>query len=129
VPVVKFTGNMSVGYVLIDWNAAHRISGMKRVGVGSALEFENNAILETSGLIVDVYKKMSDGLDANGNIKANAKPEFQVTDCYMDSEDFNISEGSAGDHNQTFRYLTPIFYAAKGVEEGVDVSAFDRSIR
>ncbi len=128
VPITKFSGSFTAAYTLIDWNLAARIEGQKRVGVGSAAQFEMNAILADTPITIDVYKKVSDGLDGNGNVKQDANLAFQINDCYMDSESFNLAEGGVGSHNQSFRYLTPIMYAEKG-NEGVAIENFDRSIR
>ena len=109
-PVLKFSGSMSCSYALIDWDAAYRIAGVTRTQIGSKEEFEAR-VLFSSGLTIDVYKKISDGINpADGKLKVDQKAAFQIRQCFMDSEGFDLPEGSVGSHDQSFRYLEPITY-------------------
>lgn len=73
--------------------------------------FEDQLVLNTNGVQVDLFTKVQDVLDANGNIKPKLIPFASIHDALIETDRYTVSENSFGGHNQTFIYLTPILQA------------------
>jgi hypothetical protein len=72
--------------------------------------FEDQLVLDVDGVQVDIFKKVSDVIDANGIIKPKLKPYAIVKNCLIESDSFDISDGAIAGHSQSFKYLTPLTY-------------------
>jgi len=72
--------------------------------------FEDQLVLDVDGVQVDIFKKITDVIDAQGIIKPKLVPYAIVQKCLIESDSFNITEGAVAAHNQSFKYLTPLTY-------------------
>lgn len=70
--------------------------------------FEDQLVLDTQGVQIDIFKKVADVIDANGIIKPKLIPYAVVQNCLIESDSFQISEGGIAGHNQSFKYLKPM---------------------
>ena len=70
--------------------------------------FEDQLILDTEGVQVNIFKKISDVVGADGIIKPKLIPYAIVKNCLIESDSFDISEGSIAGHSQSFKYLVPL---------------------
>lgn len=76
--------------------------------LNGAASFEDQLVLDSEGVQVDIFKKVSDVVDANGIIKPKLQPYAIVKNCLIESDSFDISEGSIAGHSQSFKYLVPL---------------------
>lgn len=115
-PATKFTGTVSCEFMSVDFTREGIQKALRRnfkniqsqVSNG-APSFEDQLVLDSDrGVQIDIFKKIEDLIDANGNIIPKAVPYAVIQRCLIDSDSFSVSEGSIGSHNQSFRYLDPI---------------------
>lgn len=115
-PVTSWTGSLSCEYMSINFsnegikNALRRYLPNLASQVLNSLEsFEDQVVLDsTTGVQIDIFKKVEDVIDANGIIKPKLVPYAIVRNCLIESDSFNVSEGSLAGHSQSFKYLSPI---------------------
>lgn len=113
-PVVEWSGTLSCSFFEITFKT-QGVPGAIRRDVQSPQEFEDNILLDHSGIQLDIFKKVEDFIDPTTKlIKAKTEPYAVVTRLLIESEDFDISEGSVAGHNQSFRFLDPILYPTDG---------------
>lgn len=72
--------------------------------------FEDQLVLDTIGVQVDIFKKVKDLVDQNGIIKPKLTPFAVVKRCLVTGEGFDISEGTVSRKNQSFVCITPVTY-------------------
>lgn len=72
--------------------------------------FEDQLVLDSEGVQVDMFKKIEDVIDQYGVIKPKLEPFAIVKRCLIEGEGFDLSEGTVGRKNQSFRCLSPITY-------------------
>ena len=115
-PVTKFNGTVSCEFMSIDFGREAINNAIRRnlpiiasqVFSGSP-SFEDQLVLDSDrGVQIDIFKKIEDLIDSNGNIVPKAVPYASIARCLIDGDSFNISEGSVGGHTQSFQYLDPI---------------------
>lgn len=113
--VVEWDGTLNCEFMEIDFTKTGITNAIRRALPNIASQvlnekssFEDQLVLDTEGVQVNIFKKVSDIVDANGIIKPKLKPYAIVRNCLIDSESFDISEGSIAGHSQSFKYLTPI---------------------
>lgn len=115
-PATKFSGTVSCEFMSDDFTKEGIRKALRRdiksinsqLATGGA-SFEDQLVLDSDrGVQIDIFKKIEDIIDANGNIIPKAVPYAIIQRCLIDSDSFNISEGAIGSHNQSFRYLDPI---------------------
>lgn len=70
--------------------------------------FEDQLVLDSEGVQIDIFKKVSDVIDAKGIIKPKLEPYATVYNCLIESDSFDVSENNIAGHSQSFKYLTPI---------------------
>jgi hypothetical protein len=72
--------------------------------------FEDQLVLDVDGVQIDIFKKVADVVNPDGTIKPKLKPYAIVRKCLIESDSFDISEGSIAGHSQSFKYMTPLTY-------------------
>lgn len=115
-PATKFSGTVSCEFMSVDFTKEGIRKALRRdfKNIGSqvftgAPSFEDQLVLDSDrGVQIDIFKKVEDIIDANGNIIPKAVPYAVISRCLIDSDSFNVSEGSIAAHSQSFRYLDPI---------------------
>jgi len=113
--VTEWEGTLSCEFMEIDFTRSGIPDAIRRNFTNIASQalingssFEDQLILDADGVQVDIFKKTKDAVDSNGIIKAKLKPFAIVRRCLIESDSFDISEGSIGGHSQSFKYLEPI---------------------
>lgn len=115
--VVEWEGTLSCDFMEIRFeetgipNAVRRKIGStaSQVLIGQT-SFEDQLVLDADGVQIDIFKKVTDVIDPNGFILPKLEPYATVYNCLIESDSFDISEGSVSGHSQTFKYLTPVTY-------------------
>lgn len=115
--VVEWEGTLSCSFMEVHFNetgvpgAINRNSASVASQVSSGgSSFEDNLVLDADGVKVSIFKKEKDVLNADGTIKPKLTPYATVRRCLIESDSFDISEGSIAGHDQSFSYLDPITY-------------------
>lgn len=113
--VTAWTGTLSCEFMSVSFkddgikNAIRRGFNNVLSQASSGTEsFEDQLVLDSEGVQVDIYKKVADIIDADGNIKPKITPYAIVRKCLIESDSFQISDGGIAGHNQSFRYLIPV---------------------
>lgn len=121
-PVVKFTGTVTCDFMSIDFasegirNAIRRnLPNLASRVFDGEISLEDQLSIDSDrGVQIDVFKKVEDVLNADGTIKPKAIPYAVIQNCMIESDSFNISEGTVGGKNQSFRFLRPIQLVKQG---------------
>lgn len=117
-PVTMWSGTLSCEYMSVDFasegikNAIRRyLPNLASQVLNGSESFEDQLVLDSDrGVQVDIFKKIEDVIDANGNIKPKLVPYAIVRNCLIESDSFNLSEGSLAGHSQSFKYLKPLSF-------------------
>lgn len=119
-PVVEWSGTVSCSFFEMSYEASGVNGAIRRdVGVGNAgsliasnnaqTNFEDNLVLDTVGVQLDIYKKVKDIIDpTTGLIVPGLKPYAIIGHCLIESDNVTIDEGNVSGRDQTFMYLDPI---------------------
>lgn len=119
-PVVEWAGSVSCSFFEISYEKSGVKDAIRRdVGIGNALSqiatgnnqtnFEDNLVLDTVGVQLDLYKKIQDVIDpASGLIVPKLKPYAIIGRCLIESDNVTIDEGNVSGRDQTFMYLDPV---------------------
>lgn len=71
--------------------------------------FEDQLVLDTEGVQIDIFKKVSDIIDpVTGIIKPALQPYAIITKALIESDSFDISDGNVAGHSQSFKCLEPV---------------------
>ena len=70
--------------------------------------FEDQLVLDDSGVQVDVFKKVKDVQMSDGKIIPKVAPIAVIKRCMIDSDAMNIAEGGVSSRRQSFKYLDPV---------------------
>jgi hypothetical protein len=115
--VVEWEGTLSCDFMEVDFSKSGITNAIRRIFpniasnvLNGGASFEDQLVLDTEGVQVDIFKKVSDVIDASGVIKPKLKPYAIVKNCLIESDSFDISEGSISGHSQSFKYLVPLTY-------------------
>lgn len=115
--VTEWEGTCSCDFIEVDFKTSGITDAIRRVFPNIAsqvlagdVSFEDQLILDTDGVQIDIFKKVRDVLDVNGNIKPKLQPYAIISNCLIEQEGFDISEGSIVGHSQSFKYLKPITF-------------------
>jgi len=106
---ISWAGDFTVDHYLIRWDIA-RIPGSIKRDVQTDEQFEDWLVHQENGLQIDMFKKISDVIDANGIPVVNPLPFGVIKGAFMVDDSFNVSEGQVGGHAQAFQYIHPIIY-------------------
>lgn len=119
-PVVEWSGTLSCEFMSIDFQTEGITDAVRRAMPNVASQvlnggqsFEDQLILDATGVEIDIYKKISDVVDAKGNITPKLAPYAIVYNCLIESDSFDISEAAIAGHSQSFKYLTPVVTISK----------------
>lgn len=114
-PVVGWQGTLNCSFMSISFDKDGLPDAIKRKFPNVASQvlagessFEDQLVLDNDGITMDIFKKVTDAIDANGNIKPMLEPYVTVRNLLIESQGFDISDGAIVGHDQTFSYLTPI---------------------
>jgi hypothetical protein len=118
-PVVEWAGTVSCSFFEISFEKTGIPNAIRRdVGIGNAASqiatgnpqtnFEDDLVLSTQGVQLDIYKKIKDILGPTGLIVPKVQPYAIIGRCLIESDSINIDEGNVSGHDQTFMYLDPI---------------------
>jgi hypothetical protein len=115
--VTEWDGSLSCDFMEIEFQKTGIKNAIRRIFPNIASQvlngnssFEDQLVLDVDGVQVDIFKKVSDVIDANGIIKPKLKPYAIVKNCLIESDSFDISDGAIAGHSQSFKYLTPLTY-------------------
>lgn len=113
--VIEWEGTLSCEFMEVNFTKTGITNAIRRAFpniasqvLDGAASFEDQLILDTEGVQVNIFKKISDVVDANGIIKPKLTPYAIVKNCLIESDSFDISEGSIAGHSQSFKYLVPL---------------------
>lgn len=107
-PPIDWAGSLTCDFYEIDFTNTGIDKAILR-NVQTNQEFEDNLLLNSDGVQIDVFKKIQDVIDPNtGKRKATTKPYAIIKRCFIESDGFDISEGAISGHNQGFKFLDPI---------------------
>lgn len=105
---VEWSGTLSCSFYEINFFQSGIRNGIRR-DVANKQEFENQLVLDSEGVQIDIFKKISDVVDAETGLIGDAiKPYATVTRCLIDNESIDISEGQISGRDQSFMYLDPV---------------------
>lgn len=115
--VTDWEGTLSCDFMEIKFhetgikNAIRRNFANARSQVTTGgISFEDQLVLDVDGVQIDIFKKVTDVVNADGTIKPKLEPYAIVKRCLIESDSFDISEGAIAGHSQTFKYLDPLVY-------------------
>lgn len=84
------------------------VSARSQVLVGQE-SFEDQLVLDTEGVQLDIFKKITDVIDPiTGIIKPTLEPYAIITKCLIESDSFDIQDGNVSGHSQSFKCMEPI---------------------
>lgn len=112
--VTEWDGTLSCEFMNIDLNVSGIPNAIRRnfsstssqVTTGDS-SFEDQLVLDTEGVQVDMFKKVADVLNPDGSIKPMLKPFAIIQGCLIESDSFEVSEGAISGRSQSFKYLHP----------------------
>lgn len=115
VPVVTWAGTLTCDQISISFINGGIPGGIRRnfknavsQVLNGAASFEDQLVLDDQGVQIDVFKKVSDVINAQGIINPKLEPFIIVKQCFIDSDSLEVTEGGLAGHNQSYRYIQPI---------------------
>ena len=110
VPAVGHSGTFSCDFFFIDFKQPYVKELINRTGGLEA--FKNTLVLGEFPFSIVVYKKTATLIDAAAKLVVTAdktgKTIVRLDECYIDSQNFQMSEGSVASLNTSGRYLQPV---------------------
>lgn len=118
--VTEWDGTFSCEFMEISFKDTGITDAIKRKFTSSRSQvllgnesFEDQLILDTEGVQVDIFKKVSDIIDpVTGIIKPTLQPYATIARILIESDSFDISEGGLAGHSQSFKCLDPVIYTS-----------------
>lgn len=114
-PVVGWEGSLTCDFIQVNMKKSgipkainRNFSNIESQVLNGLASFEDQLVLDTEGVQLDIFKKVSDAIDENGIIRPKAIPIAVIGNCLIESDTLEISEGSLAGRNQTFSYLKPM---------------------
>ena len=127
-PVTDWDARLSCSFFEMNMKLAGIPDAIRRdVGAGNIRSsivsgtfepnFEDNLVLDTEGITLEIYKKVKDAaLPGTGGpvplYRPNKKIYCILSRIFIESDGFNISEGNIAARDQTFSVLDPPVYTA-----------------
>lgn len=115
--VTEWEGTLSCEFMEIEFQKTGIKNAIRRIFPNIASQvltgetsFEDQLVLDTEGVQIDIFKKVSDVINPDGTIKPKLRPYAIVQKCLIESDSFDISEGSIAGHSQSFKYMVPLTY-------------------
>ena len=120
--VVEWDGSVSCDFYEMTFHetgipgaVARKVDNLASQAAIGGVSFEDQLVLDTEGVQLDIFKKVADVLDVKtGLIKPAVIPYAIIYNCLITSDGFEISEGSVSGHKQTFKCLKPIIVGSGG---------------
>jgi len=117
-PALKYGGTLSCNAMTVSYKDGIIPGALKRgiSTIGSQAlsgnaSYEDNVVLDDTGLTIECYKKIKDVIDhATGNIKPKVTPFVVVNKAFIETSGLEISEAAISGTNQSFKFLDPIIY-------------------
>ena len=110
VPPVKHTCQFTIGEFFIDFEQPGTKALLNRVG--NVENLINSLSLGEFSFSIVIYAKTIGGVDDSNklvtSINKDGKTIAILRDCYVDSQNFSLSEAGVSSLNTSGRYLTPI---------------------
>jgi len=104
----EWSGSLSCSFYEIDFTKTGIPGGLRR-DVENKQAFEDQLILDSDGVQVDVFRKITDAIDpVTKLIKPKTVPYASVTRCLIEGDGVSINEGQVSGRDQSFSYLDPI---------------------
>lgn len=116
-PPVEWDGTLSCDFMNIDLKQSSIPGALNREfdnARSQVLEggtsFEDNLLLECcrEPVQVDIFKKVCDVVDENGNVKPKLQPIAIITSLLIDTDGFDITEGAISGRQQSFKCNNPL---------------------
>jgi len=116
--VTEWEGTMSCEFMEISFQSTGITNAIRRAfaNVNSQVlfgnpSFEDQLVLDDTGVQVDIFKKVTDVINPiTGIITPKLQPYASLFNCFIESDSFDINEGSIAGHSQSFKYLKAIVY-------------------
>lgn len=116
---VEWTGQLTCDFFEITFHETGIAGAVKRqfANILSRVEqgltsFEDQLVLDTDGIQIDIFKKVADVIDPTTRIiKPKLSPYATISSAMIESDGFTITDTSIAGHNQSFRCLRPIVLA------------------
>ena len=115
--VTEWEGTLSCEFMEIEFQKTGIKNAIRRIFPNIASQvltgetsFEDQLVLDVEGVQIDIFKKVTDVINPDGTIKPKLRPYAIVQRCLIESDSFDISEGSIAGHSQSFKYMTPLTY-------------------
>lgn len=115
--VTEWEGTLSCEFMEIEFQKTGITNAIRRIFPNIASQvltgntsFEDQLVLDVDGVQIDIFKKVTDIVNPDGTIKPKVIPYAIVKKCLIESDSFDISEGSIAGHSQSFKYMTPLTY-------------------
>lgn len=120
--VVEWAGTVTCDFYEIDYKISGIPGAIERaVGPGNTASkiasgnntpnFEDNLVLDATGVQIALYKKVEDYIDPKtGLINPAAVSYANLTRCFPTGENITIDEGQVSGRGQSFVFLDPIVY-------------------
>jgi len=115
--VTEWEGTLSCEFMEVLFQKTGITNAIRRVFPNIASQvltggtsFEDQLVLDVDGVQIDIFKKVTDIVNPDGTIKPKVVPYAIVKKCLIESDSFDISEGSISGHSQSFKYMTPLTY-------------------
>ena len=107
-PAIRHSGTVSVDFYEVDFTLSPIANAIRR-DVQTNQEFQDQLTLLENGIQLDIFRKIQDIIDPNtGLVIPKVVPYATITRLLIESDGFNISEGTVAGHSQSFRFLDPI---------------------
>ena len=115
--VTEWEGTLSCDFMEILFHKTGITNAIRRLFPNIASQvllgqtsFEDQLVLDTDGVQIDIFKKVTDVINPDGTINPTLVPYAIVKKCLIESDSFDISDGAIAGHSQSFKYLTPLTY-------------------
>jgi hypothetical protein len=111
-PALSWTGTVTCDFYNIDFRISQVPDAITRT-VGTIQEWSDSVLLQSSGVTLEIYKKVVDSSytgPGNGLIPGMESPYATIIGLFLDTESFDINEGQVSGRNQSFQYLFPIIF-------------------
>lgn len=115
--VTEWEGTLSCEFMEIEFQKTGIKNAIRRIFPNIASQvltgetsFEDQLVLDVDGVQIDIFKKVTDVINPDGTIKPKLRPYAIVQRCLIESDSFDINEGSIAGHSQSFKYMTPLTY-------------------
>lgn len=109
-PALSWRGTLNCDFYNIDFSKSQIPNAIVR-NVQTLKQWSDSVLLQEEGVTVELYRKeKAPGQPTFGLIQGIETPYAIVRGLFLDSESFDITEGSVSGRNQSFQYLFPIIF-------------------